>query len=238
MDKINEAMVFAAGFGKRMLPLTKKIPKPLIKINNKSLIHYIIEELVRLNFANIVVNVHHLHERIVEEIKYFKPKVKVIFEERILETGGGFRNALHSGLFLEADKPKLLINSDIFWKKKKLSPIENICRNWDSNIMDIIISLKSKQNFFGYIGKGDFNVKKYKKGIMEIIYNKNEKDFVFTGLQIVKPEIIKKYEEIFSMREVFFDQINKGALYGIEDESEWFHISTTSDLKKINELKL
>ena len=86
MDKINEAMVFAAGFGKRMLPLTKKIPKPLIKINNKSLIHYIIEELVRLNFANIVVNVHHLHERIVEEIKYFKPKVKVIFEERILAT--------------------------------------------------------------------------------------------------------------------------------------------------------
>ena len=73
MDKINEAMVFAAGFGKRIL-FTKKIPKPLLKINNKSLIHYIIEELVRLNFANIVVNVHHLHEKIVEEIKYFKPK--------------------------------------------------------------------------------------------------------------------------------------------------------------------
>ena len=45
MDNINEAMIFAAGFGKRMLPLTKKTPKPLLKINNKSIISYQIETL-------------------------------------------------------------------------------------------------------------------------------------------------------------------------------------------------
>ena len=49
MTKINEAMIFAAGLGKRMLPLSEKIPKPLLSIKNKPIIFYIIEELIALN---------------------------------------------------------------------------------------------------------------------------------------------------------------------------------------------
>ena len=54
MANINEAMIFAAGFGKRMFPFTKEIPKPLLKINGKPIIFYIIEDLINLNFKNIV----------------------------------------------------------------------------------------------------------------------------------------------------------------------------------------
>ena len=58
------------------------------------------------------------------------------------------------------------------------------------------------------------------------------------GFQIVKPELINKNEKIFSMRKVIFEQLKKGTLYGVEDENDWFHISTISDLQKINELDL
>ncbi len=220
-----------------MLPITEKIPKPLIKIKNKSLICHIIEELIGLNFTNIVINVHHLHEKIIEEIKHFKPIVKVLYEEKILDTGGGFLNALQNDCFLKPKNPKLLLNSDVFWRKKTISPIENICRKWNGHFMDILISLKPKKDFIGYIGDGDFNVEKKGSDSMKIISNEKKKKFVFTGIQIIKPKLINTEQEVFSMREVFFKQLEKGTLYGIEDKNEWFHISNFSDLKKINELE-
>ena len=76
MNSINEAMIFAAGFGKRMLPLTKKLPKPLLKINNKSIISYQIERLLELNFKNILVNGHHLIEELNNELKSINPTLK------------------------------------------------------------------------------------------------------------------------------------------------------------------
>ena len=71
-----------------MLPLTKNTPKPLLRINNKSIISYQIEEL-ELNFKNILVNGHHLFNKLKDELKIYSPLVKVIYEEEILETGGG-----------------------------------------------------------------------------------------------------------------------------------------------------
>ena len=56
---ISQAMIFSAGLGKRMLPLTKNTPKPLIEINNKSLLKNNIEKLIESKFKNIVVNANH-----------------------------------------------------------------------------------------------------------------------------------------------------------------------------------
>ena len=94
MDSILEAMIFAAGFGKRMLPLTRSTPKPLLKINNKSIISYQIERLLELNFKNILVNGHHLYNKLNDELKIYSPVVKVIHEKEILETGGGLLNLI------------------------------------------------------------------------------------------------------------------------------------------------
>ena len=99
MDSIDEAMIFAAGFGKRMLPLTKKIPKPLLKINGKAIISYQIERLIELNFKNILINGHHLFKKLENELIIYKPFVKVIYEEEILETGGGLLNLINKKKF-------------------------------------------------------------------------------------------------------------------------------------------
>ena len=233
MSDINEAMIFAAGLGKRMYPLSTKVPKPLLKVNGKPIIFYIIENLINLNFKNIVINTHHLSEKFHDELKPYSRNTKIVFEEEILDTGGGFLNALKRNYFYNLKSPKVLINGDILWKKTSNSPIKNILRNWNEEKMDLLLCLIKKRYFFGYKGRGDFNLEEPQNEISRLKLEQ-QKDFVFSGLQIVKPKLLlKKKEKKFSMREIFFSNIKK--IYGINDKNEWYHISEPGDLKIVND---
>ena len=79
MSDNHTAMILAAGKGRRMLPLTKTTPKPLIKVNGKSLIDYIIENLINANFSKIVINASYLKELILDHFENyeFKKKIKI-----------------------------------------------------------------------------------------------------------------------------------------------------------------
>jgi len=233
MSDINEAMIFAAGFGKRMYPLTQEVPKPLLKVNGKPIIYYIIEDLINLNFKNIVINTHHLSEKFYDGLKPYSRIVKIISEKEILDTGGGFLNAIKKNYFYSLKSPKVLINGDILWKKKKNSPIENVLGNWNEEKMDLLLCLIEKEKFFGYKGDGDFDLEEPQERISRLNFE-HQKDFVFSGLQLIKPKLLeKKKEEKFSMREIFFSNI-KNKIYGINDGNEWYHISEPDDLKYAN----
>ena len=94
--KIKKAIILCAGFGKRMRPLTKKIPKPLIKIKGVTLLEKSIQFLKSLGIKHIIINSHHLHKEIVKftKRKKFKLKLNVVIEkDKILNTGGGILNA-------------------------------------------------------------------------------------------------------------------------------------------------
>jgi len=234
MTDINEAMIFAAGFGKRMHPLSAKVPKPLLKVHGKPIIFYIIEDLINLNFKNIVINTHHLPKKFDDELKPYSRIIKIVFEEEILDTGGGFLNAIKRNYFYNLKSPKVLINGDVLWKKRANSPIKNILGNWNEEKMDLLLCLIKKRYFFGYKGKGDFNLEEPQKEISRLNLEE-QKDFVFSGLQIVKPKLLqKKNEKKFSMREIFFSNINE-KIYGINDKNEWYHISEPDDLKNVND---
>ena len=233
MANINEAMIFAAGFGKRMFPFTKEIPKPLLKVNGKPIIFYIIEDLINLNFKNIVINTHYLSDKFHDELKPYARTVKIILEEEILDTGGGFLNALKKDYFYNLKSPKVLINGDVFWKKRKYSPIENILSNWKEEKMDLLLCLVKKKKFFGYKGKGDFNLEEPDKKISRLNLEQVN-DYVFSGLQLVKPKLLeKKRKKKFSMREIFFSNINN-KIYGMINKNEWYHISDPNDLENLN----
>ena len=93
--KINKAIILGAGFGKRMRPITKKIPKPLVKINGVTLLENSIKFLNSLGVKHIVVNADHLHKEIVNFVKRkkFSSKIYVVVEKKkILDTGGGILN--------------------------------------------------------------------------------------------------------------------------------------------------
>ena len=235
MNVINEAMIFAAGFGKRMLPYTKTTPKPLLKIKGKSIIHYQIEALLNLDFKNIVVNVHHLSSKLEAELECYKPIVKIIFEKKILETGGGLLNALKKEFFQDLESPKVGINGDVFWQNSKSCPINDIIKNWESK-MDILLALKRKDLVLGYEGKGDFRLKTKKK-VSNLLRNTGYNDYMFTGLQIIKPKIIKDgTKKKFSLREIYFKLISKKTIYGFVDENDWYHISNANDYKRVNKI--
>ena len=78
---INDAMIFAAGLGKRMHPLTIKTPKPLIKINTKSLLSNNIEKLIESKVKNIVINSYKHSNQIINETKKYSENVRVIKEK-------------------------------------------------------------------------------------------------------------------------------------------------------------
>ena len=82
--KIKKAIILGAGFGKRMRPITKKIPKPLVKINGVTLLENSIKFLSSLGVKHIIVNAHHLHKEMIRFIKTknFSSKVNVVVEKR------------------------------------------------------------------------------------------------------------------------------------------------------------
>ena len=70
--KISQALILAAGYGKRMQPLTLKTPKPLVKLLNKPLISYILDQLIINKINNCFINSHYLYRDINEYIKKFQ----------------------------------------------------------------------------------------------------------------------------------------------------------------------
>ena len=90
--RINTALILCAGFGKRLNPLTLKTPKPLLKINNVTLLESCINTVVKLGVKKILLNTFHLSEDVCNFVnnKSFPVNVQIIREKnKILNTGGG-----------------------------------------------------------------------------------------------------------------------------------------------------
>ena len=116
MLKSFSAMILAAGYGRRMLPLTNNIPKPLIEINNVSLLKNTIDFLLGIGCKKIIINTHYKHKLITNYInKYYKfSNIALLHEKNILDTGGGVKNAIS----LFSDSNILVTNSDNYWRKE------------------------------------------------------------------------------------------------------------------------
>lgn len=109
-----KGMIFAAGLGTRFKPWTDNHPKALAPVNGKSLLQRNIEYLQKYGIEEVVVNVHHFAEQVIEAIKKnngWGSKILISDEtSEVLETGGGLLKARH---LLEDDEPFVTINADI-----------------------------------------------------------------------------------------------------------------------------
>ena len=120
-----ECIILAAGFGKRMLPLTNLIPKPLIEINNKSLLQYHLDELYKINISKIVITNYWKGNKIKEKFKNIENKYKIIYsnEKEILGVGGGINKAIKN---LETSDYFVVINGDIYIPNFNYKEFEDI----------------------------------------------------------------------------------------------------------------
>ena len=108
-----QSMIFAAGLGTRLKPLTDRIPKALVRVGGKPLIEYALKNLVAAGSKRIVVNVHHFANQIIEYLQQndFGVDICVSDEtEMLLDTGGGIKNAAP---FFNTNEPVLIHNVDI-----------------------------------------------------------------------------------------------------------------------------
>ena len=225
MLKPFSAMILAAGYGKRMLSLTDDIPKPLIKINNVSLLKNCIDFLYKIGCKEIVINTHYKHNLIYNFINRFYPAlhIKISYEKNILDTAGGVKNALN----LFDNKNILVTNSDIFWKKENENDVINFISNYDSR-EECRLLLVEKENAYGMIDKtGDFSLNKNKVKRWKL----NDKVIYYSGLQMIALNIFKDINLIrFSFNKVWDFQIKKKKLYGNLMSSNLYHVGNIEGL--------
>ena len=230
--KIKKAIILGAGYGKRMHPITKKIPKPLVKINGLTLLENSINFLSSLGIKHIIVNAHYLHKEIVNFVKRkkFSSKIYVVVEKKkILDTGGGILNAskkFNKQIFF-------VLNPDTLWRKGYKNEFRKLEKVYKKNKKPIML-LVSKSKSYDKSFKGDFNLNSNN----EISRQKNNK-FIFTGAQIISRSVFKnKKIKPFSMNIVWNDLIKNKHLIGIKSSQKFFHINNYKIYKKLYKKKL
>lgn len=225
-----KAMILCAGYGKRLNPLTLKHPKPLLKIGEETLLSNTLKFLKHFKINEVVINVHYLGDQIINYIAEHKYnfKINIVRErEKILDTGGGVLNAIK--YFKE---PFLVINPDTLWNQSYLTELELMQKTFVSNkkIKCLMLVVK-KEKSFDKSFKGDFNLED------NLINRKNKNDlkYIYTGMQIIKPEVFYKIKTvIFSINQIWNDLIKKNELYGIETNIKFLHISNLDTYNKLN----
>jgi len=227
---IKKAMILAAGFGKRMLPLTKKIPKPLIKLGPKNLLERSIELLIKIGINELVLNTHYLSSEIENFLKNknYKISINVIKEEELLDTGGGILNATRQ---FEND-PFFVFNPDTIWNKNYYEELK-ILENFYLENNKLVLLLVNKSNSHDKSFKGDFNFTDN-----QIITRDKKNQYIFTGAQIINRSIFKGIEnKVFSMNLVWDKLIKNKKLFGQESNQTFFHVNSVKVYEELERLK-
>ena len=223
--KIKYGMILAAGFGKRMRPITLKTPKPLIQIGDKNLLERAIDLLINHGVSEIVINVHHLADQIKNFIDKKKYKAKIIIsheQDTLPDTGGGILNA--TKFFKE---PFVVINPDTLWNNTYSSELRNL-ENFYFQYKRACLLLVNKNLSFDSSFKGDFNLQD------GIVSRDNSNKLIFTGLQILDRGVFSSIKDkIFSMNNIWNNLIEKNSLIGIESNQKFYHLNTKEIYDKI-----
>lgn len=199
-----KAMIFAAGLGTRLKPITDRIPKALLPIGGKTLLEWQIDKLRAAGITDITINIHHFADQIIDfcaEHDSFGCTLHFSDErDMLLETGGGLR---HARPFLDGDEPILVMNVDIL-SNIELSPVALAYQEGDLALL--VVSPRETQRYFcfedGYLC-GWTNI-----ATGEVKVRKSDTLLAFSGLQIVHPRIFEKmasYPDKFSITQFYLD---------------------------------
>jgi MurNAc alpha-1-phosphate uridylyltransferase len=228
---IKYGMILAAGLGKRMQPLTFKTPKPLLEINNYTLLERAINLLISHGVQEISINVHYLPDQIKSFInrKNFKVKISISNEENLLlDTGGGVLKGTQNF----GDNPFFVINPDTIWSKHYLAELKSLEVIYLKNNKPTLLLVNKKLSIDPSF-KGDFNLNNEK------ISKDSENQFIFTGLQIINRSVFtNEKSEVFSLNKVWNELIKEKNLLGLESNQKFYHLNTSDMYRKIQSLNI
>lgn len=204
-------MLFAAGLGTRMGPLTATRPKPLIPVAGRTLIDHALALADAARVQRIVVNTHYLADQIESHLA----GRGIIFSREapvILETGGGLKRALP----LLDDDPVMTLNTDAVWTGR--NPLIELVEAWDSARMDGLLLLLPVEKALGHAGRGDFLIGR--DGQLERAGGRSGQ--IYLGAQILSTAGLALIEdEVFSLNRLWDRMIADGRLYGVIHHGGW-----------------
>lgn len=220
-----KAFIFAAGLGTRLKPLTDTMPKALVSVAEKPLLEHLILKLKSAGFDEIVVNVHHFAEQILDFLtqkQNFGIKIHVSDERNLLlETGGALKHAAH---YFTSHEPILLHNVDIlsnvdladFYKKHQHDSLATL----------LVSNRKSSRNLL-------FDEKNRLMGWMNLQTNELKtpyeqldvarcRSFAFSGIHIISPkvfEMMNTWGEKFSIVDFYLSLAKQENIQGVVDSN-------------------
>ena len=225
--KINTALILCAGYGKRLNPITLKIPKPLIEINEITLLENSINFLEKLEIENIKINTYYLHNQIQDFILNYKSNLKIEIVNdgnEILDTGGGILNLINKS----DENDFIVLNSDTVWGDNYLKTTINMMDYYFQKKVKNLLMIVNKENSFDERMRGDFSLSNEK-----LLKNK-ENNFIYTGLQIINKSLFKNEKVMsFSVTKIWDEAIKNKMLYGFVSKEQFIHLT---DLEIYNKL--
>lgn len=225
------AMVMAAGLGKRMRPLTVTRPKPLIEVAGKPLIDHVFDRLAAAGVERAVVNVHYLADQLEAHLRArVKGMELLVSDERkqLLETGGGLVQARE----LLGDQPFLCVNSDNLWLDGPSDAIRLLAAQWDDAKMDALLLLVPLARATCHRGQGDFRLDAFGR-ITERRKPGRLAPFVFTGIQILSPRVIRDWPEGPFSTNLFWNRaMETGRLWGAVHQGLWFDVGSPKAIRE------
>ncbi len=232
-----KAMIFAAGLGTRLGELTKIKPKALVEINGIPLLEIAIRRLVYFGFTDIIINVYHFADQIIEFVSNYIGTARLsVSDERslLLDTGGGLYKA---SWFFDLDEDFLIYNTDILSNLNLLELYKNHIKNKSLATLSVRNRITSRYLLFD-----ENNLLcgwKNKKTKDEIITRNSviKNPFAFSGIQIVNPSIFKIHQPesntAFSITNLYLELSKQNDIKACIDSSSYW-----SDVGKPEELEL
>ena len=228
--KINTVLILCAGLGKRLNPLTLTTPKPLLELNNVTILERCIDVIIKLGAKKIFLNTFHLSDKISEFIKNKKFQIDIqIIEDgkNILDTGGGVLNMINRS----KDKDYLIFNPDTLWNENYINEINKMENFYFSNKLNNLLFVANKELSFDKDLSGDFELKD------NLLNRRDTKNFIYIGCQILNKNLFDGYEvKNFSILEIWNKLLEKNSLNGFETLNKFYHLTNLKTFKKLEDL--
>jgi len=228
--KINTAIILCAGYGKRLNPLTFKTPKPLLKLNDKTVLENCINLIIKLKIKKIFLNTFYLSDQIFNfvEKKKFPIDIQIIEDgKEILNTGGGILNLINHS----SDDDYLIFNPDTVWREDYVKEISKMIDYYFVKKLNNALLVSNKKMSFDRSFKGDFDFKN------DLLLENDNKNFIYLGCQILNKNLFNNYKiSSFSISEIWNDLLKINKLNGFESFNKFYHLTNLEIFKKLKDL--
>lgn len=225
-----KAMIFAAGLGTRLRPITNDIPKALVDLGGVTMLEAVLRRLAAAGVGEAVVNTHHFHEKIedyLREKKNFGLKIHLSREEEFpLETGGGLKKA---AAFFEGKEPFFAYNADVYSEMDLRALYED---HLASGAL-ATLAVRDRQSARRLL----FDDAMQLRGRAEGEAPQGLRSLAFNGIHVLSPEIFGKITEsgVFSITASYLRLAAAGArIRGFEDRAQfWCDIGNLERLEAV-----